>query len=184
MRENGGGEWESNPPGTLAGPTLILKTRGVTRRQSPPKHLQIRHLLTFPCGLACQISFAAHPFVHPLAPYGKGRRQCPRPSLPRQRSRAQTSPSPLHSGALDKEGTRAAPIFRKRGRRPKGEAVLDLRLQQKRELRTCRVDSIGTQVSDFGLCMKRCTRTTVSPGGVPLAVPERAKMRRKSRAGT
>ena len=34
--KNGGGEWESNPPGTLASPSLVLKTRGVTRRQSPP----------------------------------------------------------------------------------------------------------------------------------------------------
>ncbi len=26
-----GGEWESNPPGTLLSPTLVLKTRGATR---------------------------------------------------------------------------------------------------------------------------------------------------------
>lgn len=31
-----GSEWESNPPRTLASPTLVLKTRGTTRRQSPP----------------------------------------------------------------------------------------------------------------------------------------------------
>ena len=30
-RENGGGEWESNPPGTLLSPTLVLKTRSATR---------------------------------------------------------------------------------------------------------------------------------------------------------
>ena len=34
---NGGGEWESNPPGTLANPTLVLKTSGTTRNQSPPR---------------------------------------------------------------------------------------------------------------------------------------------------
>ena len=29
--ENGGGGWESNPPGTLLSPTLVLKTRSATR---------------------------------------------------------------------------------------------------------------------------------------------------------
>jgi hypothetical protein len=32
----GGGEWESDPPGTHSSPTLVLKTRDGTSRQSPP----------------------------------------------------------------------------------------------------------------------------------------------------
>jgi hypothetical protein len=104
LRRNGGGEWESNPPETLTNLTLVLKTRGTTRNQSPPKAQFFRETPNFQCtrAIAPRPGFReARKRTAKSDETQRGRRRLPDKMLPFPRgSWRQSPPSPSPTATL------------------------------------------------------------------------------------
>ena len=131
--QNGGGEWESNPPGTLASPTLVLKTRGTTRYQSPPNghlHGDIDVFLGFCYALRC---YQYTRFVHPKA-NSKGNVMAKTKPIRPRKPRPDFPLFPHARGYWAKKVKGRLHYFGKVASDPQGQAALDLWIAQKDDL--------------------------------------------------